>query len=186
MQKALARNYAKAFLEIAKEHNALPDAVQRARQLAGVFFQKEHIHFFVNPSIAKHMRRQVVEDVIQRAVKEQWMQDFFWYVFDKNHFALLPYMVQEWDELLPGYVNVVHVSIQSAMKLSSAARQRICSWVEKRFNKQVVLLDCQIEPALIGGVTVRVEDSIFDSSLKGRLFGLSRRLIGGEFVYGKT
>jgi len=44
-------------------------------------------------------------------------------------------------------------------------------------NKQKVTIESEIDPNLIGGIVVKLNDLIYDGSIKGRLENLKRRLV---------
>ena len=62
----------------------------------------------------------------------------------------------------------VTAEVYSAVPLSEDQKQKLCNKL-KKITKKTVVLDCKIDETLIGGVTVKVDGTIIDGSVKRRL-----------------
>lgn len=65
-------------------------------------------------------------------------------------------------------INRRKVTVESAVELDEAARQRISSGLAKQYGTDLDL-HYQVTPDLIGGLRIRVGDDVLDGSVKGRL-----------------
>jgi F-type H+-transporting ATPase subunit delta len=60
------------------------------------------------------------------------------------------------------------VTVESAVELDEATRQRVVAGLAKQYGADLVA-QYQINPALLGGLRIRVGNDVFDGSVQGRL-----------------
>jgi len=71
--------------------------------------------------------------------------------------------------------SVAHVV--SAVPLSAAQQQRLVATLERLYGRTMGL-QVQVDPAVLGGLVIRVEDEVIDGSIAHRLEAAGRRLAG--------
>ncbi len=64
------------------------------------------------------------------------------------------------------------VTVESAVELDEATRQRVVAGLAKQYGAGLVA-QYQINPSLIGGLRIRVGNDVFDGSVQGRLTRLA-------------
>ena len=95
-------------------------------------------------------------------------------------FALgLPAVAAEFTRLLNRRNGVVEAVITSAAPLTAAETDAISARVATMTGSDVILRT-EIDPALIGGLTVKVGDQLLDASVRGRLERLRGRLVASS------
>ncbi|MCU0776376.1 MAG: F0F1 ATP synthase subunit delta [Akkermansiaceae bacterium] len=60
------------------------------------------------------------------------------------------------------------VTVESAVELDDATRGRVLAGLAKQYGADLVAV-YQVNPALLGGLRIRVGNDVFDGSVKGRL-----------------
>jgi F-type H+-transporting ATPase subunit delta len=60
------------------------------------------------------------------------------------------------------------VTVESAVELDDATRSRVLAGLAKQYGADLVAV-YQVNPALLGGLRIRVGNDVFDGSVKGRL-----------------
>ncbi len=60
------------------------------------------------------------------------------------------------------------VTVESAVELDEATRQRVVAGLAKQYGSDLVA-QYQVNPALLGGLRIRVGNDVFDGSVQGRL-----------------
>jgi F-type H+-transporting ATPase subunit delta len=84
----------------------------------------------------------------------------------------------EYHRLLDAERGAVEAHVTSAASLTSDETEAVRAWVEKTTGKTVTLRTA-VDETLIGGLTVRVGDSLLDASVRGRLERLRNELVSG-------
>lgn len=67
--------------------------------------------------------------------------------------------------------------VTAAVELSAAQRERLARSLKKSFGRDVVV-NVAIDPRVVGGIKVEVEDEVMDGSIAARLVDARRRLVG--------
>lgn len=60
------------------------------------------------------------------------------------------------------------VTVESSVELDGASQQRVLAGLTNQYGADLVV-HYQINPALLGGLRIRVGNDVFDGSVKGRL-----------------
>jgi F-type H+-transporting ATPase subunit delta len=60
------------------------------------------------------------------------------------------------------------VTVESAVELDEASRQRVVAGLAKQYGSDLVV-QYQVTPTLLGGLRIRVGNDVFDGSVQGRL-----------------
>jgi F-type H+-transporting ATPase subunit delta len=66
--------------------------------------------------------------------------------------------------------------VKSSIALNSAQQEKLVSSLTKKIG-QSVHLNVEIDPSVIGGVSVRFGDEVIDGTIKNRLAEASRTLV---------
>ena len=176
----IARNYAEALAEVAGRHgqdaherygmvlDAVAGAIESSDKVKAVLF---------SPRIAKAAKR----DVIVRALEAggevpepfvRWLSA----VVARDRQVLLPAISAAYQELVDLRLNRVHAGVTTAHEVDAAFGKAIGERLEAAVGKTVVP-HFRTDPALIGGIIVRIGDRVFDGSLRRRLRLLRHRML---------
>jgi ATP synthase, F1 delta subunit len=93
----------------------------------------------------------------------------------KGRSAFIPDTIEEFQELLDKRNGVVNAEVASAIELDEAQKQLIQARLEKLVS-QKIRLQTKVQPHLIGGLTVRIGDTVIDHSIRHQLDRLRERL----------
>ena len=172
-----ARRYAEAAFQLATRDDAL-DAYASGLDLAVQMLAGEAARDIVrNPARALRERTEFVNGMLQPRVPEPVLK-LVGLLVQRGRIDQLPRVATEYHRLLNAQRSVVEAVAISATQLTgdeTAALQRKVAQMTGR----TVDLRVQVDEALIGGLTVRVGDTLYDASVRGRLERLRQRLVAG-------
>ncbi|MEJ5361426.1 MAG: ATP synthase F1 subunit delta [Spirochaetota bacterium] len=182
----VAKVYAGALLEIAHEKNAISKVEEELSFLAELLKNDNDLmRYFSAPGIPKESKKQFVEKVFGSELSEL-MVNFLKVLIDNGRQQDLPDISVAFSELLDIVNNRQKIKLVSSVKLDSDIINRIKKGLEDRFNKNIIV-DEEIDPTILGGIIVQVDDLIIDASLKNDLLKLREKLlqskIRGEVAY---
>jgi F-type H+-transporting ATPase subunit delta len=178
--RAIARRYASAFLELAKEADQvavlgedLDETLQAVRAEGG-----ELMRVLSNPVFTADERRAVLNAVIPALELQPVAANLLRLLVDKGRFGLLPELVDIYHQEADRLAGRLRVGITTAEPLSDDLAGEIRAALARATGSEVVL-DLSVDPDLIGGLVARVGGKVYDASMRARLEDLKQRLIQG-------
>ena len=88
---------------------------------------------------------------------------------------LVPEVEKGYQELLNEFKGREQVEVSSAVPLEDFERERVSVFMGELIRKEVVL-DAGVDPAILGGLVIKVSDKLIDGSTRTRLEELGKRL----------
>ena len=174
---AAGRRYAEAAFELATRDGAL-DAWAEGLALAARFAADDGvIHVVDNPSIPHADRQAAVARLLEGRVLPGVL-NLARLLARRGRFETLPAIAAEYTRLLNRRRGIVEAVVTSALPLTAEEVAALRARVEA-MTGSTVELRARVDPALIGGLTVRVGDQLHDASVRGRLERLRTQLAGG-------
>ncbi len=174
-EKRVSSRYAKAIIETAKDAN-LTDLLFKdflyIREVCNV--SKELKSFIKSPIVNEHSKINVFDEVFGGKVNDITL-NFIKFLVTKSRGDYLLFIIDEYEELYNKLNNRIKVEVTSAIELDEDEKKKIVDKIEEN-TKKTVLPDFKKKDELIGGLQVRIEDWVFDASLKSQLTELYDRL----------
>ena len=172
------RRYAEAAFQLA-ERDSTVDAWQHDLVVAAGLARDERVVRDVdNPAVPFSARRSAVEQLLGPAVSQSAC-NLALLLTKHGRFAMLPEVSAEYDALVREARGIVAATVTTPAPLSAKELADVKSRVEKLAGAKVELTTAT-DPALMGGLTIRIGDRLIDDSLQGRLTRLRGRLIEGN------
>jgi F-type H+-transporting ATPase subunit delta len=177
----IARNYAETLLELARRSGGdeAIDAYGKALDEVGELLRREPRvrDFLETPRLSSDDRKRAVRAAFEGRVPEPFLR-FLLVVIEKRRQALLGEIAREYGHLVDELRGRVRASVSLAREAEPKLRQEIVDALQKRIGRTVVATFA-VDPALVGGVMIRVGDELYDGSLRRRISGLRRRMMAG-------
>jgi F-type H+-transporting ATPase subunit delta len=176
---SIARNYAEALLTLATKAgardtwgatiSALGDAVAGEAALRTVL---EH------PRVTMAQKAQLLRSALGGIAAPTFVRFVEKLVANRRQ-MLLPTIATEYHNLLDAAEGRVHARVTVAREADAAMREAIAATLSKALQKTVVP-HLTVDPRIIGGVVVRVGDTVMDGSVQRRLSRLRDRLVSAR------
>lgn len=130
------------------------------------------------PTIPTQRKRELVRHTFTDRVGPLTLR-FLTLVIDRRREAILPDVYAEFQRLANAHRNIMTVEVTAATPLTDAERASLSGALARRTGKQVIL-QVHLDPELLGGVVLRMGDTILDGSVRTRLAQLKSRLLAGS------
>ena len=170
----IARPYAKAAFESARQHNAF-ERWSKVLATASSVVQDERVaQLLSSPRLTPEQLSGLIEDIVGGDLDEQ-IRNFLATLASNRRLAFLPEIGSIYEGLRAEEENTADVQVVSAVALSEAQQQRLATALKKRLKREV-RLHCEVDASLIGGAIVRAGDFVIDGSLKARLDRLAAEM----------
>ena len=166
-KSTIARPYAKAAFEEARDHKRLGPWSQALHTAAAVVSDARVEELLGNPRVTPEELAALVIGIAGPELDEEG-RNFVRTLTDNRRLSLLPEISTHFDELKGEAEGIVDVTVTSAAPLDDSQRGKLAAALERRLGR-TVHLQCATDPALIGGAVLRAGDMVIDGSLRGRL-----------------
>lgn len=177
--RAIARRYAKAFLELAEESGKVDTIGAELDRILGGDHGGPLYAALANPAFTLEERRAVIDAIAPRLGLSQLTKNLLCILLEKGRTSLLHEVVGQYREFADEKANRVRVTVEAAEPLSPALQGEVKAALEKVTGKAVVM-DVQVDPSLIGGIVARVGGRVYDASVKTRLELIKQRLLSAH------
>ena len=169
----LGRRYARALFEAAEEKGAI-DAVaadlEKVKQALGVEGVRDVI---LDPQISRTQRGALVEKIVEGG--HELSLNLVGVLLRRRREAVLPELHEEFGAMLREARGEVEGVVESAKLLDVKKLEELEAAVSASIGAEVYL-EMRMNPDLIGGVRVRVGNTLYDGSVATALEELERRL----------
>lgn len=174
---AADRRYAEAAFQVALAHDALDRWQKDLALAAGVLSQPEVASYVHSPAVPLADRLGVVERMLGGPLQPGALR-LVTLLVERGRAASLARVSEEYTRQLNAHRGIVMATVTSATPLDADEVAKVRVRVEAMAGSKVELRT-EVDPALIGGLTIKVRDQLLDASIRGRLERLSGKLHAG-------
>lgn len=173
--ESVARNYAEALLALAGQHNAAESWGALLRQIANaVSSDLQLARFLESPRIAAAQKSEVLAKALGEHVPRLFLR-FLQQLVRNRRQMLIPTIADEYETLRDAANGIVHARVTVARAADDEEARLIAERLSSTTGKTVVP-HFAVDPAILGGVIVRMGDTVMDGSLRRKLALLRRRM----------
>ncbi len=138
---------------------------------------KEAERYLDNPALPANQRQEVVDRVLGDRVADP-VRRLVDLLVQRGKVDQLPDIARAYRGLLNRQQGVVDAVAKTALPLTDDETRALREKVAQMSGREVNLT-VDVDESLIGGLTVRVGDTLYDASVRGRLERLRERLVAG-------
>ena len=177
---AVAKSYAKALFELAKERGQTDAAGQELGPLAALVAENPELDAFLSrPWVAAIVKKAAAIDIAHRSGLSPLARDFFALVVAHGRADHLTAIAEAYRDLADAAAGRVRAHVRTAAPLGDDERRSLASRLGRELDGKQVILDEKVDQTLLGGFVAEVGSLVLDGSLDGQLARLKRRLVAG-------
>lgn len=171
---SVATTYAEALYEASAEADALEAVAAGVGEFARAYRDSHELReVLVNPEIEPPRKRAVIDSLAQDA--HPLVGNALKVLIDRGRIAELPEVAAAFGERVARAEKRLEVEAVTAIPLPDDLRERIIEQVSQKTGRSVTL-STSVDPDIVGGLVLRVGESVVDGSLRTRLHDLHRQL----------
>lgn len=171
-----ARRYARALMDIGIEKGVYR---QYVKELAEVQEMIQKVPMFkatlLNLSFSSHARGKLLKRVLEGMDLSKEVVNFISLLVERDRLQQLPMIVQHYHTLIDEVEGQVRASVHSVIPLDDDQMAKLKGGLENALGKKVVL-EKKVDTELIGGILVKVNNILIDSSMRTQLHQLVETL----------
>ncbi|MCL0028725.1 ATP synthase F1 subunit delta [Dehalococcoidia bacterium] len=173
-----ARRYAQAIFILAVESDELEKWLNDLTLLAESASNSQFLEFMTQPRVPASTKLKVIHESLGNSVGGLAL-NLVSLLSIRNLLHALPEIADQYQRLLDDHRGIERAEVISAVPLTDQQHRSAVELLEKMSGKEV-RLSARVEPRLIGGMILRVGDSVVDGSTKTRLQTMRREMVEGR------
>jgi F-type H+-transporting ATPase subunit delta len=173
----VAKLYAEALYGAAEQRGQAQEVLDELQSLVSdVFKANPQIEAFLTSVIVGRDRK---ADLIKNGFANRASETLINFLFVLNNHErldLLRPILAAYRELYDQKAGRIHVQVRTAQPLPDDQRESLHRELKKAFQKEPIL-ETKVDPDLLGGLVVQVDDWLYDASVRSSLETLRNQII---------
>jgi F-type H+-transporting ATPase subunit delta len=179
----VARIYAESLLNAADKRQQTPEVLEQMESLIGEVLARDAVFavFLASAVVNRDHKRAALRRAFEGKINEV-LYHFLLVLNDHNRLGVLREVAVLMRELYERRAGRMHVEVTAAAPLSDEQRERLRQELRQKFGREPILA-VRVDPDLLGGLVVRVDDWVYDGSVRARLERIQTQLLEkGNYV----
>jgi F-type H+-transporting ATPase subunit delta len=173
----LAQVYGRSLFQVALEHGRVDELREQLIQFAQALEEhRELAVFFFSPYFSSSEKRQSLDTLLEGA--DEIFLNFLSLLIENHRMPVIFRIRQEYQRLWDEHNRTLPVEITSAIALDRDTTESLGRSIGERAGRKVTLA-ARVDPDILGGIIIRVGNSILDASIRNRLEQLRRHVAQG-------
>ena len=172
----VTKRYAKALFEAAQESKQI-DQIEKDLILVKEIIEKskDFSIFLISPVIQSAEKRKIFAQLFGQKLQKLSLE-FLNLLLDKGREKMLPTIIWNFLRLIDDSRGILRGQLFTAHNFSEKQVQSLKKQLDRITGKNVMLAE-QVDPSLIGGFVVRLDDTVIDTSIKNQLVKMREYMI---------
>lgn len=170
---SVASRYAKSLIDLAIETKQLEEVRNDMRLIKAVCKSNpDFVNLLESPIVKTDKKMAILTSIFEGKISII-TQTFLKLIATKRRESYIDDMAISFDEMYKSYLNITTVKVESAIKLDDNSRNQILEIVKQSTKGEIELVE-KVNPELIGGFILTINDTQVDQSVRRRLSELKK------------
>jgi ATP synthase F1 delta subunit len=170
----IAQVYARSLFEVGKEQDKLDALHDQLGEFATALNEDRDLQVFLfSPYFSTAEKKDGLHKVLDGA--DEAFENFLELLIEKHRMPVLFRIRREFEGMWQDEHRLLPVQVTSAIELDDSTVEQIKSGIAEQTHRTIELTT-RVDPDILGGIVLRVGNSILDASIKNRLETLRRQV----------
>lgn len=172
----VAKKYSTALFNIVKEKGLMDKAYVQFEDLDNLIKADDTLlNFLLAPHILDQHKLALVRDVFGPRLEPLFLE-FLLVLVDKHRIGFLHEIIEEFRALVAEDRGIVVARVTTAKPMADTDRQSLIARLKGKTGKEIEIVE-KVEPSILGGMIVILDDQIIDGSVSHHLSQLKEELM---------
>jgi ATP synthase F1 delta subunit len=170
----IARVYARSLFEVAKEHDKLDVIRDELGEFADALADSRDLQVFL---FSPYFSTEEKKEGLRKAVEDgdETLMNFLDLLLEKHRMPAIFRIRREFDDLWEEENRLLPVQVTSAIELDDSTVKQIGDTIGEQTGQRIDLTS-EVDPDILGGIVLRVGNSVLDASIRNRLEQLRKQV----------
>ncbi|MFB4169813.1 F0F1 ATP synthase subunit delta [Virgibacillus sp. JSM 102003] len=175
-EAVVANRYADALFQLGNEQGKIEQLVEELRVLKEVFeTNKKLITFLTHPRVNNAKKKQFINEVFHDFSSD--VVHTLQLLAERQRIEIVPDIIDHFIQSVNDAKGIAEATVYSVRELTDAEKKELEATFAKRFNKQAIKLNNIVDPSIVGGVKLRIGNTIYDGTISGKLKRIERNIV---------
>ena len=173
----IAEVYGRALFEVAAEHDKTDEIREQLGQFADALDQDRDLAiYFFSPYFSTQEKKEGLAKLLDGA--DDALVNFLELLIEKHRMPAIFRIRRYYDSLWEQANKILPVQIATAIPLDAGVAKQLGKQIEQTTGQRIELTQ-SVDPEILGGIVLRVGNSILDASIRNRLENLRKAVARG-------
>jgi F-type H+-transporting ATPase subunit delta len=169
--------YAKALFLQAEEEGITDRVLEDSRRVLKILDDNPELYqAFYHPAILSSKKRRVIDQIFQDRVSPVMLNFLHLLLQNKREFYLHD-IFRNFRDLYNEARGIKTVELVTALQLGEEEKEAVKRLIRESFHAQKVDFSEKIDPGILGGFIIQIEDQLLDASVRRQLETIKRTLL---------
>jgi len=172
----VSKRYAEALFQLGQEKGNLDQLKEEFLTVQEVFESSKELQtFLMHPRVDDAARKKLITEAFGGLQAD--VVNTVKLLVDARRTAIIPSVVDQFIQLVNDAEGIAEATVYSVRALSDAEKQQLEQSFKKRLNKKAIKMTNVEDPSIIGGIKIRVGNTIYDGSISGKLHRIGQNIV---------
>lgn len=177
MAKLVSKTYGEALFEVAQEANQTREFMEEIRALQEVLAENpEFDKMMVHPGVSKQEKAAAVEAIFRGRISDE-LTGFLSVVVEKERYCDLPDIFKYFMDRVKEENKIGVAYVTTAVELTELQKENVKKRLLETTTYESVEIYYEVDTTLIGGMIIRINDRVVDSSIRTKMNELTKQLL---------
>lgn len=175
----VAKRYAGALFQIGQEKGTLDHMEAELRVIEEVLQENNTLlPFLQHPGVEKAKKKQLMSDILSQVLPD--VRNTLLLLVDRNRAELISDFVEQFINMMNEEKGIAEAVVYSVIPLSEEELNELSSVFAKKLNKNKLIINNVVDESILGGVKLRIGNTIYDGTLSGKLERIERNITSAK------
>ena len=179
MYEYLDRRYALALYRVAEEKGKVDQFMDEMKQIVELVEKDANLRLLIeHPQVSTSQKKALFETIFKGKIEDDILS-FLNLLLEKGRILELSSMLTQMKGIYLEKHNTAIAEVKTVLPLLENEKEQLVQNLQKKFNKTITLKE-EIDPAILGGVYVKVENEVIDGTVKSKIDEMKKIMLKRE------
>ncbi|MHC1720245.1 MAG: F0F1 ATP synthase subunit delta [Clostridiaceae bacterium] len=179
MYEYLDRRYALALYRVAEEKGKVDQFMDEMNQIVELVKKDANLRLLIeHPQVSTSQKKALFVNIFKGKIEDDILS-FLNLLLEKRRILELSSMFNQMKGIYLEKHNTVIAEVKTVLPLLEEEKKELVQNLQNKFNKTITLKE-EIDPAILGGVYVRIANEVIDGTVKSKIEDMKKLMLKRE------